>query len=327
MTEVLGSSTAYWATNVAVKRGGYGQQLSGPGPFTGFVLSNFGWRVMGYSIFAGINQTTGSTDTLNRVDPQILKAVAGYMFGLGKLDTANLPNTLNGEIKSIGGHTLYCTKVLTTFSLNGVNVTAKRPYINGHPITTINIPFPNNGIMHELGEMILPPVGTIAESIDTIVLRKDTTLTYLKAALAKASTATGAGSVNLNSILASAGPYTLFAPSNAAFRTYPGAIYGSLAKINALSGTALDLLNRHLQMHIIPQRMFSSFWVGFPTTSTPANSYATLLPGKPMFIYGNSNIVANSVTASAAGGSSGVEANRTCTNGVIHKINVVLRSQ
>jgi uncharacterized surface protein with fasciclin (FAS1) repeats len=324
MTEVLGSSTAYWASNVALQRGGYAQQLTTTGPFTGFVVSNYGWRIMGYSIFAGVNQTTGSTDTLSRINPLIMKAVSGYMFSLGKLDTAGLPNTINGEIKTIDGKTLYCSKILTKFNFNDVTKIVNVPYINGHPITTINIPYPNNGIIHELGELILPPIGTVAASIDTIVLRKDSTLTFLKAAFEKASTATGSGSLNLNEILSSSGPYTLFAPTNVAFRNYPGKIYGSLAKINALSGAALDLLNRNLQFHIVPQRMFTSFWIGFPTTQTPTNSFATLLNGKSIFIYGNSSIVGNNVRAFVSGG---VDANRTCTNGVIHKIGVVLRSQ
>lgn len=327
MAEVLYSSTAYWASDVALQRGGYEQMLTGPGPFTGFVVTNLGWRNAGFAVYAGINQTTGTTDTLSRINPLIMKAISGYMFGLGKLDTASLPSTVNGEIKTIDGNTLYCTKVSTTFSYGTTVVIRPQPYINGHAIQSINIPYPNNGILQEMSQIVLPPISTIAGSVDTIVFYRDTTLSYLKAAIIKASTATGAGSVNLSAILASAGPYTLFAPTNVAFRAYTGGIYNTLAKINALSGTDLDLLNRNLQFHIIPQRIFSSLWIPFPSTASAVNSFATLLPGKSVNIYGNSNIVGNGVTASIAPGASGLEINRTCTNGVIHKINAVLKSQ
>ena len=327
MTQVLKSATAYWATNVAIERGGVSQQISGTGPFTGFVLSNLGWRNMGFNIYAGLNYATNTTDTLNRINPKILKAVSEYMFGIGRLDTTNLPNSVNGEIPTINGKLLYCTKVLTSFTFNGGTAIRRIPFINGHQITTINIPYPTNGIMHELGEMILPPLGTIFESIDTIALKKDTTLTLLKAAIIKSSTANGAGSVNLGAILAGNGPYTLFAPTNVAFRAYPGGIFGSLAKINSLSGSNLDLLNKHLQFHIVPQRMFTSFWIGYPTSETANNSFATLHPLQNIFLLGNNYIRGNGQQASIAGGAGGVEVNRTCSNGVIHKINAFLRAQ
>lgn len=328
MAQVIKSSTAYWATNVAIERGGIANQITGEGPFTGFVLSNLGWRSIGYPVFAGINQTTGTTDTLNRVKPEILGAVAGYMFGLGKLDTASLPNIVNGEITTINGKILYCSKVAATLTFNGGIKRIRRAWINGHLLNTINITYPNNGIMHELGEIILPPIGTIAESIDSIVLQKDTTLTLLKAAIIKASTATGAGSVNLAAILASNGPYTLFAPNNVAFRAYPGAIFNSIAKINALSGPNLDLLNKTLQFHVIPQRMFTSFWIDYPLTEVSAtNSFSTLLPNQKVFLLGNNNLRGNAQQTAIAGGAGGVNVNRTCTNGVIHKIGAILRPQ
>lgn len=327
MAQVLSQATAYWASDVAIERGGYNNKLSSPGPFTGFVVSNYGWRIMGYNVFAGVNQTTNTTDTLSRVDPLILKAIAGYMFVNGSLDTTALPNAINGELQTIDGKILYCTKVPSVVSFNGVSRNVMMPYINGHKVTTIDIPYPSNGIIHELGELVLPPIGTIAESIDTIALRNDTTLSYLKAALIKASTATGSGSVNLMQLLANAGPYTLFAPVNAAFRSFPGGVYNSIDKINALSGAALDLLNRHLQFHIIPQRIFSSLWINFSATAGADNNFQTILTGKSVNILGTNVIVGNTIRGTIAPGTGGGEINRTCNNGVIHKINAVLKSE
>ncbi|MBO9620395.1 MAG: fasciclin domain-containing protein [Niabella sp.] len=327
MAEVLNHSTAYWASNVAVQRGGFSGPLAAPGPFTGFVVSNYGWRLLGFSVYAGINQTTGTTDTLSRIDPNIMKAIAGYMFVNGKLDTANLPNTVNGEMRTIDGKTLYCTKVPAVVTYSGIAANVGVPYINGHRVTTINIPYPNNGIIQELGEVVLPPIGPIAATIDTIALRKDTTLSLLKASLLKASTATGSGSVNLMQLLAQPGPYTVFAPTNAAFRAYGGGIYNSIEKINALSGPALDLLNRHLQFHIVAQRLFSSYWINFSTTANSENTVATILPGKAVNILGNNVVVGNNIRANIAPGSGGVEINRTCDNGVIHKISAFLKAE
>lgn len=324
MAEVIRQSSYYSGTYTAISRSGVDQVLMGTGPFTGFVETDIAWKAAGFNTRAGI--TTGGNDTLTRAPVDILKAIAEYSFAPGILDSAALPNEVNGVIPNIVEQPLYCTKVPTSFSVtvSGVTTTkvANVPYINGHAITTINLDYPTNGIIHELNEIILPPVGTIAESIDVTILAQDTTLTYLKAALEVASTAGGAGSVDLNTALAGSGPFTLLAPTNAAFRA-ADSNYTSIERIHALTGADLDKLNQYLQYHVLPERLFSSFWIPLPAAG---QSVATLLPGNNVTFFNLGQVKGAGNTANAIL-AIGIDGNRTCSNGVIHKINAFLKSQ
>jgi len=92
-------------------------------------------------------------------------------------------------------------------------------WVNNIPVIATDIPA-SNGVVHKLARILTPPSTPVWSKIDS-----DTTLAFLKAAIQRADSGTTAvaGTLNTNnlqSVLSEFGPQvTLFAPTNAAFRT------------------------------------------------------------------------------------------------------------
>jgi uncharacterized surface protein with fasciclin (FAS1) repeats len=106
-------------------------------------------------------------------------------------------------------------------------------------------------------------------------------------------------------------PYTVFAPTNAAFQATP---FNSIAFINAASGAALTTLTNVLLAHVVPGRVFSTNLAsGTVTTAGMVPITITLGTGVQVRGAGNGTNNAN-VTA----------ANLTATNGVVHVIDRVI---
>ena len=148
----------------------------------------------------------------------------------------------------------------------------------------------------------MPPVGNL---IDAALA--DTTFEYLAAAVVRASE----GGVNVAAVLSNGGIYTVFAPTNQAFRD------AGFATVNDINAADPNVLASILTYHVLAGRIFSS----------------DLTEGaQPITLEGGALTVslANGATVKGSGNSSAsniVGTNIMGSNGVIHVIDKVLLKQ
>ncbi|MGE3327860.1 MAG: fasciclin domain-containing protein, partial [Acidimicrobiia bacterium] len=134
-------------------------------------------------------------DTLHSVtdNPELLTTVLTYHVVPGKLKVADLKP---GKLKTVAGPEL-------TISKSG-----DATYVNGNKIALGDIEA-TNGEIHVMGDVLVPPVGDIV-----------TVATSLKGFSTLATLVTNAGLIDT---LKGAGPFTVFAPVDAAFAALPKA--------------------------------------------------------------------------------------------------------
>ncbi|UCG85690.1 MAG: fasciclin domain-containing protein [Gemmatimonadota bacterium] len=175
---------------------------------------------------------------------------------------------------------------VTTLQGQQIAVTAGSVILNGVTVSQADI-MADNGVIHVIGEVLLPPSldvpSTAAGNSDFSIL-------------ATALSATG-----LDNVLAGEGPFTIFAPTDAAFDALPA------ARLDALLADP-GALTEVLLYHAVAGRVYSGDLEGVVSTET--------LVGFPLLFdlsdgakVNDANILATNVLA---------------TNGVIHVIDKVL---
>ncbi|HKJ86538.1 MAG TPA: fasciclin domain-containing protein [Spirochaetia bacterium] len=147
----------------------------------------------------------------------------------------------------------------------------------------------SNGVIHVIDTVILPPSGNIAETLEA-----DGRFSTLLAAV---------GAADLAETLSSGGPFTLFAPTDAAFRRLPA------GTVPALLGDVPQLTDI-LLYHVVEGRVFAGDVVGLteaPSVQGEAIGVAT--SGSSVILNGESTVT---------------EVNILANNGVIHVIDRVI---
>jgi uncharacterized surface protein with fasciclin (FAS1) repeats len=256
--------------------------FQGTGTFTVFAPTDDAFKAV------GVDQAFITANT-----KETLAAVLKYHVLGTKVTAAEIKSENNTEVTTLNG------KAFVTKNAGGVS-------INGAKVTSADVAA-SNGVIHVIDRLILPP------SLDIVAfLQGNTNYSLLVAAVVKA------GLVNT---LQGAGPFTVFAPNNAAFIAL-GAPYATAAGINGLDATQTAGLKNILLYHVVPSRNFSSNLV--------AGSVATALATKSVTVNLDSGV---KITGIAAGNTAGVVTspvtnfNLVATNGVIHTIDKVLLPQ
>jgi uncharacterized surface protein with fasciclin (FAS1) repeats len=157
--------------------------------------------------------------------------------------------------------------------------------------------FASNGVIHVIDAVLLPPApaeatGPEADIVDTAVAAGD--FTTLAAALEAAG---------LVDTLKGEGPFTVFAPTDAAFASLPaGTVEGLLADVPALTDVLL--------YHVVSGQVLAADVVGLSAAPTVQGSDISIevVDGK-VILNGNVEVVTTDILAS---------------NGVIHVIDGVL---
>ena len=186
------------------------------------------------------------------------------------------------------------------FSKSGSNV-----YINGNStVVAVDIQS-GSGVVHVIDKVILPPSGTLVET--AIKLSASGEFTSLIAALTRTANE-GTAAQNLITVLNGAGPYTVFAPTNAAFK----ALLDSNASWNTLNDIPLATLIAVLTYHVVPAKAYDKDLA----TALDANKQLPTANGKKITIDLATLKINNSATI--------VGVNTNATNGVIHVIDKVL---
>jgi transforming growth factor-beta-induced protein len=146
-----------------------------------------------------------------------------------------------------------------------------------------------NGVIHVIDTVILPPSGNIAE-----VLTEDGRFSTLLAAVEAA---------DLVETLSGEGPFTLFAPTDAAFRRLP------VGTVPALLGD-IPQLTDILLYHVVSGRVFSGDVVGLSSAaSVQGEDIQIAISGGNVLLNGDSTVT---------------EVDMLANNGVIHVIDRVI---
>jgi uncharacterized surface protein with fasciclin (FAS1) repeats len=200
---------------------------------------------------------------------------------------ANVPAGPDAKVTTAGGDSIFVTN-----NANGV-------FVNGVQVITPNI-MASNGVIHTIGRVLIPSFGNnLVQAVEA-----DTSLSFLVAAVVRAST----GSTNVAAVLSTGGIFTVFAPTNNAFRA---AGFADTSAINAASTATLTSI---LTYHVIAGRVFSSDLAQGEQPTTVNGEMVTISLNGGATVKGNSNTSASNIIAT----------NIMATNGVIHKIDQVL---
>ena len=253
--------------------------FQGAGTFTVFAPTNDAFAAV------GVNQAFIDANT-----KETLAAVLKYHVLGTKVLAADIATANNTEVTTLNG------KAFVTKNTGGVS-------INGAKVTKADVAA-SNGVIHVIDRLILPP------SLDIVAtLQGNADYSLLVAAVVKA---------DLVGILKGAGPFTVFAPTNAAFIAL-GADYATATAIQNLDATKTAALRNILLYHVVAERAFSQ--------NLKAGSQATAFPTKSVTIDLTSGVKITGGTAANVAAvitSPVTRFNIVATNGVVHSIDKVL---
>lgn len=190
-----------------VTEAGLVDTLKGDGPFTVFAPTD-----------AALAKLPSDIVDALLANPDLLTTVLTYHVLPGKVNLADLPE---GDVETVAGPPIHVTKA------DGVT------YINGNPVVVQNVNA-SNGIIHVLGDALVPPIGDIIDVATT-----------LPGFGTLAGLVTDAGLVDT---LKGDGPFTVFAPVDAAFDALPA------ATLNAVTSDP-ELLTTVLTYHVVAGKL------------------------------------------------------------------------
>jgi uncharacterized surface protein with fasciclin (FAS1) repeats len=241
--------------------------LKGPGPFTVFAPTD--------AAFAKL--PAGTLDNLLKPENKTaLIDVLTYHVVSGKVSASDVVKL---------SHATTVEKQDVAIVVSGAKVT-----VNDATVTTTDIAAAN-GIIHVIDTVLLPPAKDI---VDTAVAAGS--FTKLAAALT-------AG--DLVSTLKGAGPFTVFAPTDAAFAKLPAGTLDNLLKPENKA-----MLQAVLKYHVVSGKVYAGDVVTL--------SRATTVGGADISIAVNGGAVKLNTTSTVT------QVNVLATNGVIHVIDTVL---
>lgn len=240
--------------------------LSGTGPFTVFAPTNAAFTAALTALSINKSALLARTDL-----PDILKyhVLAGKVMA-ADLNASQTPATVQGGMVIV-------EKSSTGVTFGGANVTAADLSCD-------------NGVIHAIDAVVLPPSMNIVQTAQATA-----DVSVLVEAL---------GAADLVTILSGPGPFTVFAPSNAAFTAV-------LANLNI---TKAELLARNdlpdiLKYHVLSGKTMS--------TALQASQSLTTLQGSTV-------AVMKDTAGVTFGGAKVTMPDITCSNGVIHLIDTVV---
>lgn len=267
---IVSATSDFSTLNAAVKKAGLSATLSSDGPFTVFAPNNAAFTASGIT-----------PAVLGSLTSDQAKNILLYHTIAAKIMAADVPAGPNAPVDAANGDKVYVTK-----NSSGV-------FINGIKVIDADVKA-SNGVIHVIGNVLMPPSGNIVE-----MAQANPNLSFLVAAVVTA---------NLQGALSGAGPLTVFAPTNDAFKA---AGFPTIASIQAADPAVLTSI---LTYHVIGARVFSSDLTDGAQVATLNGEKVTIGLSSGATVKGMSNTSASNITAT----------NMVATNGVIHVIDQVL---
>ena len=205
--------------NSAMMKTGLDSQYYHDGPYTIFVATDTAWGL------AGLNAAI-----VNSLPDSVLSKIIFYNTLSGSMLSTQFPPGPNALNVTLSGDSVFITHNSSGVFVNGVNMLVADLVAS-------------NGVIDAMNQELLPPAGSLIQ-----IIQADTTYGYFSAAISR----TSAGQTNVDQILTNGGIYTVFMPTNDAFRS---AGFTSLDSINNADPDSLAAL---LTNQILPGRVFTS---------------------------------------------------------------------
>ena len=275
ITAIVSNSPDFTLLKAAVVKAGLAGTLDGKGPFTVFAPTNEAFAASGITMA-----------TINQLSPDALKGILLYHTVSGKVMAKDLPSGPNANVTTVSGKDVFVTK------------NEKGVFVNGVTVTKADI-IATNGVIHTISRVLMPPTGNIVE-----VAIANPNFSLLVAAVLRASQ----GTTNVASVLSGAGPFTLFAPTNDAFKA------AGFATVDAINNADPNTLASILTYHVIEGRVFSSDLTNGAMPKTVNGGTVTINLTNGATVKGKSNTTASKITST----------DLVTTNGIIHTIDQVL---
>jgi transforming growth factor-beta-induced protein len=257
----------------AVKAAGLVETLSGKGPFTVFAPTN--------EAFAKL--PAGTVEELLKPENKAkLVAVLTYHVVAGKVESDAAMKL--AEAKSVQGSAIPLKVVDGALTVGGAKVVKADLQCA-------------NGVIHVIDRVIMPPTGEPAKQPATIV----------EAAVANEDFSTLVAAVKaagLVETLTGEGPFTVFAPTNAAFAKLPEGTVAGLLKPEAK-----DQLAKVLTYHVVAGKVMAADVVKIKEAETVQGGKLAVKAGDDGVMINNARVI---------------KADIECGNGVIHVIDAVL---
>ena len=266
--DIVSNSTDHTTLKTAVDACSLDGVLSGPGPFTLFAPTDAAFNLL----------PAGTVTALLNDIPQLTNILKHHVVADSVMSTM----LTNGQIVT----TLFGTDVTVTINANGV-------FIDNAQVTVADL-VADNGVVHVIDAVLLPP--TPLNTVYDIVSNSNNPnydLTTLKTAIDACS---------LDGVLSGPGPFTLFAPTDAAFNLLPaGTVTALLNDIPQLT----DILKHHVVADSVMSTMLTN---GQIVTTLLGTDVTVTINANGVFIDNAQVTVADLVA----------------DNGVVHVIDAVL---
>ena len=251
----------------AVTAANLGATLSGPGPFTVLAPTDAAFAMLP----AGTLDTLLLPENLADLTDILTYHVLNQDFKASEAVLLESPDGLNG--------------VTLLFAAEADPSSGTPARVNGVTISSVNVPC-TNGVIHVIDAVLLPPS-------DIPTLATEAGLSTLVAALVAAE---------LDDDLAAAGPFTVFAPTNAAFDALPDGVLADLL-LPANQAQLIDIL----LYHVVADELTAAEVLGSTTLTTLQGSEVAVDASLP-----------------SVGGAGLEQTNVLARNGIVHVIDTVL---
>jgi uncharacterized surface protein with fasciclin (FAS1) repeats len=225
-------STLVAAVQFASNDGDLLNLLSNPGTLTVFAPTNAAFDALAVEL-TGVPGTTGAA-LLTEANKPLLRAVLQYHVLTSEVASSAIPFGL--PITSAEGSVFKIDTGTPPIITDGRNRTAR--------ITATDIDA-SNGVVHLIDKVILPADKNVVQTAQALAAANPAEFTILVEAVVAA---------NLAGTLSGAGPFTVFAPTDAAFAALLTEL--GVTKAQLLANTAL--LTQVLTYHVVPGRVFKA---------------------------------------------------------------------
>lgn len=250
----------------ALEAAGLVGALQGAGPFTVFAPTDEAFA----KLPAGTVETLLKPENRDRLIAVLTYHVVPGAVTASKVVGLSGATTLNGQRANI-------------------EVRAGKVYLDNAMVTATDIEC-TNGVIHVIDTVILPETRNIVEVAD--------------AAGSFGTLLAAAKAAGLADVLSTGGPFTVFAPTDAAFAKLPAGTVESLLKPENR-----EKLAAILKYHVVAGRVFADQALAAGTATTLEGSAVAVKPGRGGATVQNARIVTTDIQAS---------------NGVIHVIDTVI---
>lgn len=279
----------------------------------------------GYSTLATlVSGNAGLLSTLNGTGPFTVFAPSNAAFGAITAPTgAALENVLKYHV--IAGQSLTAAQVIGLSNGNLIKVTMANGdsvfvkansagvFINGIQVTQPDLTG-DNGVVHGIGRVLLPPTGNIVETAQSITGGAAAFDSLVKAVV-RVSGSGVTGADNIANVLSTTNGLTVFAPNNQAFADLFANASFPFRQINDIP---VDVLRTVLRHHVVTARAFSNDLANGNLPMANGSNATVAGVGTASITIDGSGTVFNNVAAGIIG------TNVMARNGVIHVISKVL---